>query len=122
MKKIIFISVWIMMLSQTLFAIEHINSIDEYKRLTSRGNVLVDFYAPWCPPCKVLGYNLEKLEKRGLDIKIYKINIEENPNLQVMFGKEQIPYVIYMKDGQVVNSELGSKSVDELENIVNSIF
>lgn len=76
--------------------------------LDSKIPVLVDFWAPWCGPCRMLGPVIEKLsEKAGLKAKIMKSNIDENPKTAADYGIETIPTVIIFRNGKVEKKLVG---------------
>jgi len=122
MKKFIMMMSTAAILATSSFADNYINSIAEYERVTKQGNVIIDFYAPWCLPCKELGYNLKKLKVNKEFVKIYKINVDENPDLQALYAKPMIPTLIYMKDGKVIDGHIGSKTTAQLENDIANYF
>ncbi len=109
-------------LATSCFAENEIHSIQEYEALTKQGNVIVDFYAPWCMPCGELSLNLKKLKVDEEFVKIYKVNIDENPDLQAIYAKPQIPTILYMKNGKVLDGHIGSKTVSQLEDDIANYF
>lgn len=71
--------------------------------------VLLDFWAPWCGPCRMVGPILEEIAGKRSDIKIGKINVDEQPELASQFRVMSIPTLIVIKDGKIVNQSMGAK-------------
>ena len=83
--------------------------------LTSKEKVLVDFYADWCGPCRMLGPILEELSK---EYTIYKVNVDNEMELAQNYGIMSIPCMIVFKDGKEVNRLIGLHSKSEIEDIL----
>lgn len=81
----------------------------EQEILNSKSPVLVDFWAPWCGPCKQLGPIIDELSKdMGDKVAVYKCNIDENPETPSKYAVRGIPTLMIFKDGKLVNSKVGS--------------
>ena len=84
--------------------------------------VLVDFYADWCGPCKMMGPVVESLAKEyDGRIKVGKVNIDEQPELAQRYGVMSIPYFAFMKNGNVVSDELGAIPKERLVKKIEEI-
>ncbi len=74
-----------------------------------KGTVLLDFWASWCGPCKMIGPIIDQIADERTDIKVGKINVDEEQELAVQFKVMSIPTLIVFKDGKVANQSLGAK-------------
>lgn len=92
----------------------------EQEVLKSKEPVLVDFWAPWCSPCKMLGPTIEALaaEYAGR-VKVAKVNVDDNQELAVRYGIRGIPTVMVFKDGEAKASLVGLRTKDELAKVLD---
>jgi putative thioredoxin len=85
--------------------------------------VLVDFWAPWCAPCRVLGPMLEKLERDyGGRFRLVKVDIDQNPDLAAQFGVRSIPYVVAFVDGNPANALVGALPEPQLRAFIDKVI
>tara|TARA_R110002073_G_scaffold283142_1_gene447409 strand:- start:158 stop:475 length:318 start_codon:yes stop_codon:yes gene_type:complete len=81
---------------------------NNFKSTVSEGITVVDFYADWCGPCKMLNPILERLSEK-VEAKICKVNVDESRELAQQFGVKGIPFLVVMKDGKMVEESVGLK-------------
>lgn len=93
--------------------IKHLKE-NNFEECVASGTILVDFYADWCGPCKMMGNILE-----GLDIEVLKVNTDEFPELAQNFGVMNIPTLVLFKDGSKVDKLVGLQSKEDILEFVN---
>ena len=95
----------------------HLHAVDQFEKEIKEGTVVVDFYADWCGPCKMLAPELEQLAKEE-NVKVVKINVDELPALARQFGIMNIPTLFLYKDGSMRNKKLGYMPVSALKEFI----
>ncbi len=86
----------------------------ENEVLNSEKKVLLDFWAPWCGPCRMVVPLIEEIAGERSDIKVGKINVDEEPELAAQFGVMTIPTLMVMENGQIVNQAVGARPKEEI--------
>lgn len=94
-----------------------------FDEVTSKGVSMVDFWAPWCGPCRMIAPIIDELAT-DFDgkAKICKVNSDEETNLALNFGIRSIPTILFMKDGKVVDTIIGATSKQSLADKINSLL
>ncbi len=82
--------------------------------LESERTVLLDFWASWCGPCKSVSPIIDEIAKENPEIKVCKVNIDEEPELAEQFNIMSIPTLLILKDGKVINQSVGLKSKNQI--------
>lgn len=91
---------------------------NNFEETTSKGLVLVDFYATWCGPCKMLSAELNKIDTK--DFKIGKVNVDEQQGIAMRYRVQSVPTLILFKDGKEIDKKVGFIPADQLIKWVKS--
>ncbi|MBQ3419751.1 MAG: thioredoxin [Erysipelotrichaceae bacterium] len=94
----------------------------EFNELKNNGNLVVDFFADWCGPCKMLGPIMEKVAEEYPDVTFVKVNVDDEQDLAVSYGVMSIPSVFFLKDGEVVDQFLGLQQENSIKDKLNKAY
>lgn len=105
--------------------ITNITSPEQFASLIKENGstpILVDFWAEWCGPCRIMNPVLEQLASEESNVKIAKVNVDENPDLAAYFGVMSIPTIIPFKDGEIATSPIiGVTNLHSLKEAVATL-
>ena len=97
----------------------HINKENFHQEvIASDKPVLLDFWAPWCGPCRMLAPILDQVAQERSDIKVAKVNVDEEPELAGQFRVYSIPTLAVVKDGQLVHQSAGARPKAQILNMI----
>ena len=86
----------------------------EAEVMNSDKPVLLDFWAPWCGPCRMIGPIIDELAAELTDVKVGKVNVDDNRELAMSFGAMSIPLLVVVKDGKIAEQMLGAQPKDAI--------
>lgn len=90
------------------------SEVEEYK-----GLVVIDLYADWCGPCRLIAPHIDSLEREMPDVKFCKINVDAEPELTALFKVESIPMIALVKDNTFLDLSVGYVTKDKLSEIIS---
>ena len=105
-------------------ALEQITDSNHFSGAIAAGNVLVDFWAPWCGPCKALTPVLEEFAGRNPDMRFLKVNADEDSGqaLATHYGVSSLPTLLMFKNGTLVNKITGNPGRNGVKDFIDSVY
>lgn len=97
--------------------VKHLTKGEDFLSIIGNDLYIVDFYADWCGPCKMLAPILEEIDF----VDVLKVNVDEHPDLAAKFGIMSIPTLLFFKDGLEKRKEIGFRNIEEIKNIIESL-
>jgi len=91
----------------------------EKEVMESKKTVLLDFWASWCGPCRMVSPVIDEIAEDNAGIKVGKVNVDEQKELAAQFGVMSIPTLIVMKDGRVAKRSVGAKPREQIEDMIS---
>ena len=92
---------------------------DNFDEVKNSGKIiLLDFYADWCGPCRMLSPVVDEFAEENPDFVVGKINVDKEPELSEEFGVSSIPMLVVMKDGKILNKSVGAKSKQQILEMI----
>lgn len=96
-----------------------LNSESFEKVVKENERVLIDFYADWCGPCKMIAPIIEELDKEQNGLCVCKVNVDNETPLAIAFKVQYIPTLVYIKNGEIVDTITGLKTKEEILALIN---
>ncbi|MBE5854538.1 MAG: thioredoxin [Lachnospiraceae bacterium] len=94
---------------------------NQFNEVKESNVAVVDFFATWCGPCKMLGPVLEQLSEEMSDVNFFKVDVDDNGDLAQEFGITNIPAVGLLKNGELVQMSVGFKPKEEMQKLIEAI-
>lgn len=93
---------------------------EEFNELIKNEKVLVDFFATWCGPCKMIGPHIEKLAQENDHLVVIKVDVDKHPDIAEAYGVQTIPTLIAFKNGEIANQKIGFIPYPEILAMISS--
>lgn len=93
--------------------IKYLENKDDFDKIVNDNKILIDFYADWCGPCRMLGETLKEL-----DFDILKVNVDDFKDIALKHGVMSIPCLVLYDHGKIINKTIGYQNLEELKKII----
>lgn len=100
-------------------AVEKLNENEFDAAIAKGGTVLVDLFAVWCGPCRMLSPLVEELAEEHPDVAVYQVNVDESPAIAARFGVSSIPTLLCFKNGELAATAVGFCPKEQLEELIS---
>ncbi len=97
------------------------NALELVKEMEGSEMTIIDFWADWCGPCKMMKGILEKVASENPEIKIIEVNVDESRDLTEQFGVRNIPSLVFFKGDSEIERSIGAKSQDQIQKIIDGL-
>jgi thioredoxin 1 len=94
---------------------------EQFFEIIKEGSTVVDFWAPWCAPCRAVSPVLEQLSGEMKEVKFVKINVDENAHLAQLYDIRSIPTVVLIKDGHIAGKAIGAQSKESYKALIGDV-
>ena len=96
-------------------------TFDEQIAEQGEGITVVDFWAPWCGPCRMVGPVIEELAEENTDVRFGKLNVDDNQTMAQRYGVRSIPTIGFFKDGEAIGSVVGAYPKEALQDVIEQV-
>ena len=102
-------------------AIKHIENMNKFQSevIDSEKITIVDFWAPWCGPCRMIGPIFEEISEEYEDVEFVKVNVDDSQEIAGNYNIMSIPTLLIIKDGEVADQQMGALSKDQLKEFID---
>lgn len=100
-------------------AVINIGSKEAFEEFIATGTVLIDYFATWCGPCKMLSPRVDEVAEEISDVKVGKVDIDELTELAIRYRVQSVPTLILFKDGEMVGKSIGLVSKEEIMEFIH---
>ena len=100
----------------------NVSAVESFEERIKSGNVIVDFFAPWCGPCKSISPIFADLSNKHKNVSFIKVNIDNFPDIKTKYRVRGIPQLLFFKDGKLIKTLVGAQNKKALDENIRSVF